>query len=301
MLSSIRTAWRVHRARPAFTIVAVLMLAIGIGANAVVFSVANEVLLKNLPYPEPRRLTQVFESRPREHVDDNVVSVADFLDWREQNTAFSSIAAYEGTSYNFTGKGDPQGVYGAVVSGHFFQTLGIRPLVGRVIGPEDENRAAGRVIVLSHGFWQRHFGGDPSVVGQSITLNGAPHTVIGVMPPQFVPPIRLWELFGPMKFDAESRSSRGNHSLNVIARLKPGISIDRSRREMDAISKRLESVFVVNRGHYANVVPLDQALRGGLRPAMRELLAAVGLVLLIACFNVANLLLARSVARAREI
>lgn len=300
MLSHLRSAWRTHSAQPSFAVVAALILAIGIGANTTVFSVANTVLLKSLPYPDPDRLVAIFESRPREQRDEGAVSIADFLDWREQNSTFSAMAAYDGTSYSLTGVSDPEQAAGAVVSGHFFDTLGVRPLLGRVFGPEAEQSGGDRLIVLSHGFWQRRFGGDRSVIGRVITLNGWPQTIIGVLPPEFVPPARMWELFGPLKFDAAQRNARAIHNLNVVARLKPGTSIGAARQEMDLISKRLESSFTVNRGHYANVLPFDEAQRGKLRPAMIVLVAAVGLVLFIACFNVANLFLARSVARARE-
>lgn len=145
------------------------------------------------------------------------------------STAFSAIGAYDDTNYNLTGKGDPEQVVGATVTAHFFETLGVRPLLGRVFGPEDEKQGAARLIVMSHGFWERRFGKDPSVVGQSVTLNGRPHTIIGVMPPEFVPPVRAWELMGPMKFDGDSRNARANHSLRVIARLKPGIAASAAR------------------------------------------------------------------------
>ena len=167
MLSELRGALRVHRVRPAFTLTAVLILAVGIGANTTVFSIANVVLVKSLPYPDADGLMTIFEARPRERVEDNVVSIADFLDWRDQAWSFSRVAAYEGTAWAFTGRGAPEHIDGASVTSGFFEALGVTPAIGRVFGRADEDRGSVDSVVLTSRLWQRRFGGDRSIVGQT--------------------------------------------------------------------------------------------------------------------------------------
>jgi putative ABC transport system permease protein len=296
-----RYALRSLRREPGFALAAILCLTLGIGANTGVFSVVNACLLRSLPFTDSHRMVAVYENRPREGMDRNVVSHADFLDWRDQAKSFAVIAASEGTTFNFTGAGEPQHPLGAVVTADFFAVLGSRVALGRGVQKDDESPPGARIAVVTHGFWQRHLNGDSAVIGRAITLDNQPYTVIGVLAAEFVPPVRGWELFVPMRFNAESRNARGNHNLTVLARLAPAVSLEQARAEMDGISKRLEQEHAVNKGHFANVVPIHDALRGELRPGMTALTAAAGLVLLMACFNVANLLLARSLARGREI
>lgn len=301
LLRDMRYAMRTMRKDWGFTLAAVLCLTLGIGANTAVFSSVNAYLLRSLPYPNPGRLVAIYESRPREGAERNWVSYADFLDWRDQNRTFSAVGAYEPMTFNYTGSAEPERITGAVVTANFFDVLGVRPWRGRNFLPQDETPGAVGLVV-THGFWQRHFGPNDLAVGGTITIDGRQQPILGILPPGFVPPVRGWDIFSTIKFDAQSRSNRGNHSLIAFARIEPGATLDQSRRDMDLISKRLEHENpAINKGHYANVVPLLDALRGDLRPAMLLLLAAAGLVLLIACFNVANLLLARSVTRSREI
>lgn len=298
----IRFGARKLRKNPGFTVVAVLTLALGIGANTAIFSAVNSVLLRPLPYQNPDELVMVWETAPKLGFPRNNVAPANFIDWRDQNRVFAQIAAYGGNSVSLTGRGEPERIEGMRVSAGLFPLLGVTPLLGRVFTEEEDRPGARNVVVLSHGLWQRRFGGDPGAVGQSLTLNDTPHTVVGVMPAHFRFPGREQELWVPMAFEPEEAAGRGDHYLTVVARLKPGVPLRQAQAEMDAIATRLQEQYPqTNTGQGVALVPLHEEFAGNVRKPLLLLLGVVGFVLLIACANVTNLLLARAAARQKEL
>jgi putative ABC transport system permease protein len=294
--------------QPGFTAVAALSLALGIGANTAIFSVVEAVLLRPLPYRHAERTVLLWESQPLRDVQRNVVNPANFLDWRDQAKSFDEMAAFADFRYNLTGGGEPEEVPSQIVTPNLFALLGASAELGRTFTPEDARPQHDDVAILSHGLWQRRFGGAPDIIGRTLSLNGHGVTVIGVMPHDFQwfiqeksltgKPAQLWV---PMGFSEEQRVRRGRY-LQAVARLAPGVSLARAQAEMSAIAGRLESQYPkFNHGWGVNVVPLRDQLAGEIKPALLVLLAAVGFVLLIACVNVANLLLARAAGRHKEI
>jgi putative ABC transport system permease protein len=287
---------------PGFTMVAVIALAIGIGANSAIFSVVNTVLLRPLPYKEPDRLVMVWEDNTRHGYPRDTPAVANYIDWRNQNQVFEGIAAIADLSFNLTGTGEPERLEGKRVSANLFPLLGVEPQLGRAFLPEEDQPGAGRVVILSHGLWQRRFGSDMKIVGKPLTLNGESFTVIGVMPPDFQFPRREVDLWVPIAFTSQEAASRGRHYLQVIGRLKPGITLQQAQAEMNTIAARLQQQYPdQNTDLGAAVTPLHEHVAGDIKPALLILLGAVGFVLLVACANVANLLLARAAVRQKEI
>jgi len=311
LLQDLRYGLRLLFRNPAFTTVAVLALALGIGANTAIFSVVNAVLIRPLPYPDPDRLMTVWENNLKRGWHENLVTPADFLDWRAQNRVFEAMAAHLSRGFNLRAGGEAERIRGSVVSADFFKVLGISPQWGRGFLPEDVSGERGRVALISHSLWQRTFGGAGDVVGRPITLDSESFTVLGVTPPGFEFPESslIWALAKKdvpenpwLPPGTEIATLRGLHYFPVIARLKPGVTRQEAQAEMDTIAARLAAQHPdTNVETGVEVIPFHQHLVGEVRPALLVFLGAVGLVLLIACANVANMCLARSAARRREV
>jgi putative ABC transport system permease protein len=287
---------------PGFALIAVVTLALGIGANTAIFTVVNAALLRGLPYREPDRLVHLWEMTPQKEFPRREASYPDFLDWR-QSQSFEAMAAYTGGGFTLTGRGAPEMIQGARGSADFFKALGVEPIIGRAFQPGEDSPGADNVVLLSYGLWQRRFGGDSAVVGESLTLNGSPYTVIGVLPPnfQFAPRggAEMWTPFVP---SATQLSRRYMHGTNVIGRLKPGVSIEQATAEMRLIGERIVAQHAESHtGTGIQLVPLHEEIVGGVRPILLALLCAVGFVLLIVCANIAGLTLVRAAGRAPEI
>jgi putative ABC transport system permease protein len=294
----VRFGFRTLLRSPATSAVALLTLALGIGANTAIFSVVNGVLLEPLPYPDPDALVTVVESNPGLGFPRFSVSPPNFGDWRRQNQVFKSMAAVSQGRFNLTGGERPEAVPGAQVTPELFRVLGVQPVLGRGFLPEEGRPGGPKVAVLSYGLWQRRFGSDPGILHRQIPIDGESYSVIGVAPPEVEPRTQIW-LPLPWDFPPESR---GGHFLTVFARLKDGVTLEKARAEMKTLAARLERQYPdSNHGWTTEVRRLHDALVEGVRPALVLLLAAVAFVLLIACANVANLLLARLASREREI
>jgi putative ABC transport system permease protein len=298
----LRYGFRMLARNPGFTVVAVLTLALGIGANTAIFSVVNAVLLRPLPYHDPESLVMVWETDSNRNVNEEWVSPPNFLDWSSQNRVFQHMAAFTVRSFNLSGVEEPQRLEGYRVSASLFPLLGVEPALGRAF-QSDEDRFGGlRVVLLSHGLWQRRFGADPQVIGRTLTLNDESVTIMGVMPPGFSFPGREADLWVPMAFTATDKSTRGGHYLRVVGRLQPGITLDQAQAEMNTIARRLEREYPAsNTGAGVNLVSLHEAVVSDVQPTLLVLLGAVGFMLLIVCANIANMLLARAVMREKEI
>src|SRR6266542_3257113 len=301
VMNDLKFAFRQLLKNPGFTAVAVLTLALGIGANTAIFSVVNAVLLRPPPFKEPGRL--VFVSEKSKDMDNMSVSYPNFRDWQRQQAGFSSVAAFRTEEWNLTGTSQPERVVGLQVSASFFPTLGVQPLRGRVFEADEDKVGGERVVVLSEGLWQRRFGADPAVLNRPISLNGESYTVVGILPAAFQFPRRV-ELWTPVGHKAAWTEARGWHpGMYVIGRLKPGIELPAARSELDGVAARLAKEYPdSNTGNSVTVMALQERLAGpSVRTALATLLGAVLVVLLIACTNVTNLLLGRATQRRKEI
>lgn len=309
-MQDVRYALRSLHRYPAFSLVAVATLAIGIGAGTAVFSFVRAVLLRPLPYKAPGELVRIYETNPLKNWTRNIAAPANWADWRTRNTVFTDIAAYEqfnavgsgATEVFLTGYGEPQGLKGMGVTGTLLTVLGTPPLMGRVFTDEETYEGKGRVVILSYGLWRSAFGGDPGIVGRTITLSGRGYDVVGVMPRTFFFPGKDVQLWLPVAYAPRLiAQSRRPHWLGVVARLRPGVSLEQARQDMTAIAKQLESEYPdTNTQMGVRLDPLHESFAGDHRTALLMLSGAVGLLFLIVCVNIANLQLGRAVSRSRE-
>jgi len=300
----LRHGLRVLLKNPGFTAAAIVVLALGIGANTAIFSIVNAVLLRPLPFGDPERLVQVWHVPPPKSFPGMTqfsVSAANFIDWHEQNHVFDKMAIYSGSSLNLTGREQPEALQGASVSSDFFSALRVHPVIGRTFTADEDQPGKNHVVILSYGLWKSRFAADPHVAGRQVNFDGQPYTVAGVMGEKFTLPgwAQYWT---PMGWTNTERAVRGEHHYSVIARLKPGISLPQAQAEMNTISTHLEQQYPEDdKGWGATIIPLRDQLVGEVRPALLILLGAVAFVLLIACANVANLVLAKTFGRRKEI
>jgi len=289
---------------PGFTSIAVLTLALGIGANSAIFSVLNAVLWQRLPYKDPERLVIVWETIPKTGLTENTPAPFNYYAWREQSRVFENLAAWQIQLENLTGAGEPEQISGQGVSASFFPLLGAAPMLGRSFLPEEDRSGDHRVVMLSHGLWERRFGGDPKIIGRKISLSNVSHEVIGVMPPSFEDPLTApgytAQFWVPLAHTPEDMRSK-SRNLFVIGRLKAGVSAFQAQADLAALAARMqEQDRELDNWFGVNVKPLDEERARRVRKALLILLAAAGFVLLIACVNVANLMLARAAARWKE-
>jgi putative ABC transport system permease protein len=300
----VRYGVRILLRKPGFTIIAILALALGVGATSAVFSIVNAVLLHPLAIEEPERVVMLWENNLARNHAEVEVSYPNYVSWREQNKVFEEVAALPSVNFDLTltGNGEPQQVEATTVSANFFSLLRSRPVLGRAFTAEDEKVGAPNVILISDGLWKRRFGADQNVVGKTLTVEGQSAEIIGVMPSDFDFPKGV-ELWAPLTPTPDGwTAQRGFRVLRAMGRLKPGVSPEQAQAEMDSISRRLAEEFPKeNNGYGVTIIPLIKSIFGNARPALYILLGAVFLVLLIACVNVANLLLARAATRQKEI
>jgi len=305
----VRYGFRVLAKSPGFSLIAILTLALGIGANTAIFSVVNGVLLNPLPFHDPHQLVSMFQEMP--NFKNGSISYPNFIDWRRMNTTFEGMAAYRSTGFNLSGNGEPERLHGEMISAGFFEILGVNPIIGRTFTADEDRIGANPTVMITEGLWQRKFGGRKDIIGQRMVLDDVGRTIVGVVPSSFHLRIQNFQRGGPMnevyvpvgeynepKFYSDRAAGWG---LDAIGRLKPGVTLDQARLDMDRVSRDLTAAYPdVNSGKKANILTLKEEMIGDMGPILFVLLGAVAFVLLISCVNVANLLLARATARQNE-
>jgi putative ABC transport system permease protein len=303
MFEDLRYSLRVLASSPSFTVVAVVGLALGIGANSAIFTAMNAVLLRTLPYKEAEQLVLLWQLNRHNGDHEIKASAPDYIDWKEENSLFQDIAAFNansGLGLNLSGAGHPARISATSVTGNLFSVLGVTPALGRSFLPDEERPGSAPVCILSDDLWKRRFGSDSKIIGKAVTLNGEMWTVVGVMPAGFRFPQSV-DLWVPAMVRSTARTKRAQHYLGVIARLKPGLSLDHAQAELDSLARRMELQYPeTNAGLGIRLVPLRTQITGNIRPALLVLFGATAFVLLIACTNLANLLLVRATVRQAE-